>query len=174
MRHIGPDGSARGVPSPIRPDLERVFSVVLRDVVARHPRLTTYRAVGSDGTEVDVTALDDDATEADVRRFLRGASAMLDLSRRPDVVTVHDLRSDVRAITSEPAPAANRSDLPSLRWDQGRELDLLRATCTAVSAIHATRTIHGCLCPSNVFLDAELRPIVGEVGWVSSVRTSPE
>ncbi len=128
---------------------------------------TRFRVRTPEGTERLLTRVNANAPELEQILFLAGARVMQELAARHDILKVHAVYEEHHAFLSDVWTVGNTLDLSALRWKLDQKLDFISAIGSALEALHEVGLIHGCLCPSNVLLNDDLRPILTEAGSVS-------
>ena len=119
------------------------------------------------GTMVSVCAFTGDPRSETARRFREGAQTLLDLTLRspiPGVLRVHTLSEDGLAYAADLWTVGSVANLSALGWGLEPRIDLLRQVCSALEQLHALGIPHGCLLPSNILLDDDLRPVLSDIG----------
>ncbi len=128
---------------------------------------TRFRVRTREGTERLLTRVNANAPELEQILFLAGARVMQELAARHDILKVYAVYEEHHAFLSDVWTVGNTLDLSALRWKLEQKLDFIAAIGSALEALHEVSLIHGCLCPSNVLLNDDLRPILTEAGSVS-------
>ncbi len=133
------------------------------------PGLRTWRAKGKDGKPVALVTLAETFTPQERERASRnlvalhaaGAAQLL-----PGVLPVQQMTEEHDAFLTDLWTTGTAKDLSALRWPFRKRLDFVAAVTRAIAKLHAAGLAHGCLCPDNVLLDDDLRPVLSEAGLV--------
>lgn len=163
-----PEGDPQSSPTPVtgaQPG-DEVAGVKLLEVVHDDGRRQVWRGE-VDGVALAVHVLHPSVQGDEAARFRASAIGMLRLSVKTPVAGIlrlHAIQPDGRAFVADLWTVGNVSDLPALGWGLDRRLELFSQVCSAIHGLHALGFAHGCLLPSHIQLDDDLRPIVSDVG----------
>jgi len=133
----------------------------------QRPLMSVWVGENKDREKVLLTVLDACGTPAERDRVMGAAKALLALSGTVGVLTIRRVLEDVDAFVSDFHGAGTAADLVVLRLPTLRKLDFACRVCDALRELHEAGLTHGCLCPDNILLDDDLRPVLTEAGMVS-------
>jgi hypothetical protein len=138
--------------------------------VGTSPGLRTWRARAADEaseSDVALVTLAENVTPAERERVVRALGALV-ASREllPGVLPVRKVTDEHDAFLTDLWTTGTAKDLSALKWSLRKRLDFVIAAARALARLHAAGLIHGCLCPDNVLLDDDLRPVLSEAGLV--------
>jgi hypothetical protein len=146
-----------------------VAGVTLDEIVVRGERIHAWRGHRSDGTQVTVHALVDDAKPREVDNFLEAARKLAALSRTRPIVGLVDVilvAVGDRLYVGRGSVAGTMNDLTILGWGLRDTLTFVRRLCRAMREVHRHGLVHGCATPANVMLDDNLDPRLTDVGAI--------
>ncbi len=148
---------------------QRVAGVSLIELISDGDRVSCWRAERDDGSSATVLALHAGASDRERAHFVAGAERMAQLAQAESMdgilkVTNVDVASS--AYVASFSAAGTMADLPMLNWEFAEKLAFIRRLLTLLGELHDRGHFHGCLQPSNVLLDLELKPAVSDVGVV--------
>ncbi len=135
----------------------------LIEPIATGERITCWRAESARGTGGTVHVLNSGATDAERDIFLRGADKLVRHYRGRVVHGVAKIVAVVpgaAAYTTDLSAAGTMADLPMLSWALNEKVAFFRRVCAALGAAHSLGLVHGCLHPSHVLLDDDLKPVL--------------
>jgi len=148
---------------------QRVAGVTLVELISEGDRVSCWRAEAGGGSSATVLALHDGTSERERAHFVAAAERMTNLARTESIdgvlnVTSVDVASS--AYVASFSAAGTMADLPMLNWEFAEKLAFIRGLLTALGELHDRGHFHGCLQPSNVLLDLDLKPVISDVGVV--------
>lgn len=155
-------------PTALRPG-DEVADVRVTELVAASGGAEVWRGTRADGSEVTLHSLPPGASNAARDHFLAAAgdlSRALQAARLPGVAPVVEVDPVAGAYVGAAVPLGTMLDLPVLKWDTEQQLEFMRRMCRSIQALHDAGLAHGCLRPENVLLDAQLRPLLINVGTI--------
>jgi hypothetical protein len=133
------------------------------------PGLRTWRAQGADGKPVALVTLAENVTPPERERVARNLVALHAAGAEqplPGVLPVREMTDEHDAFLTDLWTTGTAKDLSALKWPLRKRLEFVSAVARAVAKLHAAGLTHGCLCPDNVLLDDDLRPVLSEAGLV--------
>jgi hypothetical protein len=144
------------------------LGVHILGAMAPRPLWRTWRARAEDGKAVALAVIAESATAPERERFARAADdrlAAADSLR--GVLRMRGVAPSRDAFVSDLWTTGTASDLSALRWPLRRRLEFVRKIAQSLQSLHDVGLTHGCLCASNVLLDDDLEPVLGEAAMVS-------
>jgi hypothetical protein len=157
------------VEPPGRPEMRaaREFGVrLVGQVGGERPLSRVLEARTEQGEHVAIVVASDKATDEDRARLVRAAEQLL-AAQPPGSLRVRAISPARDAWLTDLWTTGCASDLVALRWPFRRRLDFVRRVVKSLSELHALGIVHGCLCPANVLLDDDLRPVLSEAAALS-------
>jgi hypothetical protein len=132
------------------------------------PGLRTWRAQGKDGKPVALVTLAETVTPQERERVALNLVALhaAGAAQLAGVLPVYQMTDEHDAFVTDLWTTGTAKDLSALRWPFRKRLDFVAAVTRAVAKLHAAGLAHGCLCPDNILLDDDLRPVLSEAGLV--------
>ena len=164
---------------PGRPQLqsgERVLGVLLVAPIGSGNVARVWS--GLDGEEPVAVKIFDPSLRGDGSAraaFTRGAAAMTRLVAAGGAATSDDCpRSIVRLRRRSPDGSVlitdiaenNASDLPALAWPPHKIVRFFGQLCRAMEFAHRAGVVHRCLKPSNILVNDDLEPLIGDFDLV--------
>lgn len=100
--------------------------------------------------------------------YSRGVSVMNRLTGLgvEGVVALHAVSLNQLGFVMTYAENGSAVDLPALGWPVKEIVPFVRGVAEIVARAHAAGALHRCLKPSNILLDADLRPMLGDFDMV--------
>lgn len=150
----------------------KALGLELDGVSRERPLSRTFRArrARKDGAESPLVALvvvSDAATDAERELFARMAEDLRAAGdAAPGVLRVYDVAPTRDAFVSDLWTAGSARDLSALKWTPRQRGEFVQRIVAELEGLHAIGLVHGCLCPANVLLDDDLRPVLAEAGTV--------
>jgi hypothetical protein len=157
------------VEPPGRPEMRaaREFGVrLVGQIGGERPLSRALEARTEQGEHVAIVVASDKATDEDRARLIRAAEQML-AAQPPGSLRIRAISPARDAWLTDLWTTGCASDLVALRWPLRRRLDFVRRVVKSLSELHAAGIVHGCLCPANVLLDDDLRPVLSEASAIS-------
>jgi hypothetical protein len=146
----------------------KALGIQLLGLVSERPFARVWRARTHDGKQAALVVIADSATEADRERFALAADRLCSAGDFfPGIVRVEAIAPTRDAFVADLWTTGCAADLPTLQWSSRRRLDFVRRTTQALDVLHRAGIVHGCLCPDNILLDDDLKPVLAEAGMVS-------
>jgi hypothetical protein len=103
--------------------------------------------------------------EMERSRFAEAAAAMKQVCDAvPGVLAIHEVADAGDAFSCALHDTGTADHLPTLSWAVSRRVDFVRALCSTLGALHERGIVHGCLRPAAILLDAELAPVLADIG----------
>lgn len=126
---------------------------------------SVWKAKSPSGEEVAVKLFDMalHATGLSLHAFRRGVKTMNRLILEEadgDVLRLQAVGTNLLGFVTDYAENGSLSNLPALGWSTQKLVDFFIRVCMAVDRTHAAGILHRCLKPTNILLDAELRPLL--------------
>jgi hypothetical protein len=144
----------------------REFGVrLVGQIGGERPLTRMLEARTEQGEHVAIVVASDNATDADRSRLIQAAEQML-AAKVAGSLRIRAISPGRDAWLTDLWTTGCASDLVALRWPFRRRLDFVRRVVKSLSELHAVGIVHGCLCPANVLLDDDLRPVLSEAGSV--------
>jgi hypothetical protein len=134
---------------------------------AQRPLMSVWQGENKDGQKVLLTVLDACGTPAERARVMGAAHSLEAVAAARGIQHVHQIVDASDAFVCDFLGAGSAADLVVLRWPLVRKLEFVCQVCEALVALHEASIVHGCLCPDNILLDDDLRPVLSEAGMVS-------
>lgn len=150
----------------------KALGLELDGVSRERPLSRTFRArrakkEGADAPLVALVVVSDAATDAERELFARMADDLRAAGdAAPGVLRVYDVAPTRDAFVSDLWTAGSARDLSALKWTPRQRGEFVQRIVTELEGLHAIGLVHGCLCPANVLLDDDLRPVLAEAGTV--------
>jgi hypothetical protein len=177
-------GERRTPPLAPQPPGALALGVEALELVRGRPASQTYRARAARGgpgsarasganslpqsKDLALVVIDRDATVAAREQFARVAEDLLAAGEAvTGVLRVYAVAASRDAFVADLWTTGTAADLSALRWSLRRRVDLVREVARSLDTLHGIGIVHGCVCPDNVLLDDDLRPVLCEVGLVS-------
>jgi len=166
---VQPNATSQGT-GQVKAETKAAQSLGLEVLVSAStsPGLRTWRAQGKDGKPVALVTLAETVTPQERERVARNLVALhaAGAAQLPGVLPVHQMTDEHDAFVTDLWTTGTAKDLSALRWPFRKRLDFVAAVTRAVAKLHAAGLAHGCLCPDNILLDDDLRPVLSEAGLV--------
>lgn len=160
----------KGVEREVR--AAKALGLELDGLSRERPLSRTFRArrVTRDGSEAPLVALvvvSDAATDAEREVFGRMAEDLRAAGdAAPGVLRVYEVAPTRDAFVSDLWTAGSARDLSALKWTPRQRGEFVQRIASELEGLHAIGLVHGCLCPANILLDDDLRPVLAEAGTV--------
>jgi Protein kinase domain/Pentapeptide repeats (8 copies) len=164
------DGAPRGARDATRDErAAHSLGVRLEGLVRERLLSRTWRARSRAprAPAVALVVVSEAATEEERKLFARTAEDLRAAGdAAPRVLRVVAIAPSCDAFLTDLWTAGSARDLAALRWAPRERAEFVRQVATALEGLHAIGLVHGCLCPANVLLDDDLRPVLAEAGSV--------
>ncbi len=138
----------------------------LLGVVRTGPVARTWRVQLAEGGQGALVVLASSATAADQERLARVAGDLRAAGELSGVLPVRRIDTSRLAYLTDLLTTGTAGDLAALSWSLPKQLEFVLRVVRALDSLHGVGIVHGCLCPANVLLDAELGPVLSEAGMV--------
>ncbi len=153
--------TTNGMPQPG----DTVAGVKLVKLLHGDSLMQAWRGENPEGAKVGVYVLDPSVSGEAAYGFHAGALKLMKLASKTPVagvLRIHSVQPDGRAFVADLWTVGNASDLPALKWEMEKRLELLQKICEALQGLHDAGIVHGCLAPPSVLLDDELHPVIAD------------
>jgi hypothetical protein len=148
-------------------DAATKLDVRLLKKFAQRPLMSVWKGEDAENRPVLLTVVDACGTPAERDRVVNAAQALVPLSGTEGIMNVYRVVDEADSFVSDFLGAGTAADLVVLQWNLAKKLDFVCRVADAMSELHESGLVHGCLCPDNILLDDDLKPVLTEIGMVS-------
>ncbi len=147
----------------------KALGVEILGLARERPLSSTWRVRRTkDSPIVALVVVGDAATDAERELFARMAE---DIRAAGDalagILRVRGLAPSRDAFLTDLWTTGTARDISALKWPPRRRVEFVLEVVRTLDRLHEVGLVHGCLCPANVLLDDDLKPVVAEAGTVS-------
>ncbi len=146
----------------------KALGAELLGLARERPLSRTWRArLTADGPLVAVVLVAEGATSPEKELFARMAEDVHAAGDAlPGVLRVRAVAPARDAFVTDLWTTGSARDISALKWPPRRRVEFVLETVRTLDALHSLGLVHGCLCPANVLLDDDLKPVIAEAGTV--------
>ncbi|MGD0528650.1 MAG: protein kinase, partial [Polyangiaceae bacterium] len=147
----------------------KALGVEILGLARERPLSSTWRVRRTkDAPIVALVVVSEAATEAERELFARMAEDVRAAGDAlPGILRVRGIASSRDAFLTDLWTTGTARDMSALKWPPRRRVEFVLEVVRALERLHEVGLVHGCLCPANVLLDDDLKPVVAEAGTVS-------